>query len=322
MSAENYGRFRDLLRRGEFRGALALAEEECMRRGGNDVFWLNQQALARMRMGCPEKAIRLSEQALALDPRNAYAMVCRADALRELGKTTEAIAGYEEAARFEKTAPRARKGLLECFATGHEWSNILVRLAEWGLPEMEAAPWRIKALGALGRNDEALEVCRKWLQLQPDHPSALWELVRLEIEKEGLAVVRDRYGKLARIPSRPPVYGEIHASLCARSGQVDEAASQYARLERSAASPRLKRKEAFLMARNMREKEAIPIMEELLRIDPRDMYIHSSYQAACGRIGGIPRAVNFYRELLAIHPDERSLHGRIRKLQRKLEGQG
>ena len=32
-------------------------------------------------------------------------------------------------------------------------------------------------------------------------------------------------------------------------------------------------------------KKAVEIIEELLRVDPKDVYLHSSYGAACTRIG-------------------------------------
>ena len=76
------------------------------------------------------------------------------------------------------------------------------------------------------------------------------------------------------------------------------------------------------MARNGREREALPLLEDFLREEPRDMYLHSSYAAACKRVGKTERAINFYHELLGLYPDEKSLYGRIRKMHRDLDAQG
>jgi len=49
------------------------------------------------------------------------------------------------------------------------------------------------------------------------------------------------------------------------------------------------------------------------------VYLHSSYAAACKRMGETERAINFYTTLLGLHPEAKGLYGRIRTLRRKLE---
>ena len=59
-------------------------------------------------------------------------------------------------------------------------------------------------------------------------------------------------------------------------------------------------------------------MEELLKDNPKDVYLHSSYMASCERTGQLHRALGFYEELIAGNPEEKSLYGRIRKIRKKL----
>jgi len=124
---------------------------------------------------------------------------------------------------------------------------------------------------------------------------------------------------MIRIPSIPRVYREIYASLCRRAGKPEDALQEYEKLESGGVDPKIQRQQAFTLAKSGREKEALPLLEESLRADPNDKYLHASYKAACGRIGEVERAVNFYQALLGQHPGVKSLYGHIRRMQGKLE---
>jgi tetratricopeptide (TPR) repeat protein len=192
-------------------------------------------------------------------------------------------------------------------------------LAEWALPEDESAPWKVKALAGLGRREEAIAECTRWLERVPNHPPALWALADLEVERDGPASVIERMERALRIPSLPPVYREIYASLCRKAGRPEAALKEYEKLEAQGAGLRVQKRQAFLLAKSGRESEALPLLEELLRAEPADMYLHASYGAACTRMGEIERAINFYTTLLGTHPEAKGLYGRIRALRRKLE---
>lgn len=314
MPSESYEKFRQLLQRGAFAEAAAFAERASMSGGDRSEFWLTQQAVALTRLGQHEKAVSVAEQAMRVAPHNVYALLAKADACLGAGCVKEALACYEESLNYDAGIARARKGVLNCLIRLEDGARISSLLSEWNLPPLEAARWRVKALMILKRNDEAMEACREWLRLKPDHPEALWQLADLEIAREGMETVRARFARLARIPSRPPVYAEIYASLCRRAGETQAAAEQYTRLATAAPTPRIQRKQAFILAKTGREADAIPMMEEFLRADPRDFYMHAAYEAASRRSHQIERAQKFYQELLALHPDEKSLHGRLRRV--------
>jgi tetratricopeptide (TPR) repeat protein len=214
------------------------------------------------------------------------------------------------------------RGERECLAGLQRWELILERLAGWNLPEEQSLPWRVKALSALGRNEEALESCRRWLELRPHYSPALWEASELETRVSGLEAAVEKAGRLARIPSLPQVYREIYASLCRRAGKPEEAVKAYETIGAEGEQSRIQKKKAFTLAKSGREQEALTLLEELLKSEPADRYLHSSYAAACRRIGELERAINFYNRLLTVHPEERSLYGRIKGLQRKLEERG
>ncbi|MFP4164963.1 MAG: tetratricopeptide repeat protein [Chitinispirillaceae bacterium] len=314
-----YDQFKSLMRERKYQEAIDLAEREAHKSSPPNGFWLNQQALALTRTGDCTTAVQVCDKALTLQPDNPFSLIFRSDALLKLDDVKGALTGFEEALRNPRVAERARRGVLHCLAELKEWERMRSVLASWDVPDQRIYPYKVKALMGLGRNEEAMEVCDKWLKESPDNKMALWHMVELEVARDGLESVRVRYEKLAKIPSRPPVYGEIHASLCKRAGKMDKALGQYDKLQAKTTDPSIMRRKAFALAKSGRELEAIPMLEEMLRAQPDDFYLHSSYQGACRRSKNLERAWRFYHELHAMHPDNKALFGRIRRVKKDLE---
>ena len=315
-----YAEFRDLLKQGRFEEAVWYAEREYLQSSKGNTFWLTQKATALLRSSNFEQALKTAQEALQIETNNPYALTAVSEALMGLGRLQEALSYFEEAVGHPRLKRRVQKGILECLARQKSWEQILQRIAQWELPEPEAMSWKVKALIGRGNLKEAEDACRHWLELKPHYPTALWELTEIEIGRDSLDEVLSRLGRTARIPSLPPIYREIYASLCRRAGKPDMAIEQYEKIAAVGTENRIQRKQAFVLAKSGREREAIEIIEELLRLDPRDMYLHSSYGAACGRLGEIERGINFYQRLMGLFPEEKSLYGRINRLRRKLEG--
>ncbi len=311
-----YKRFSELMTGGRYRDAVAVADGELAQGESPRAFWLTRKASALNRASDYEQALGASRDALSIEPSNPYAILCAAEALLGLQRPEEAMSHFREIADHEKVGGRARAGLFESMSRLGRWEALLDALS--AAPEDERAQWRVKALHALGKIDDAMSECRRWLAERPDHPPALWELVELEIAADGLETVRTRYERLARIPTLPPVYHEIYASLCRRAGLPELALKEYEKIGTARPGTHVQKKQAFLLAKTGREMEAIPLLEELLTLEPRDVYLHSSYGAACARVNQIERAIEFYLRLMGTHPEEKGLYGRITRLKKRL----
>jgi tetratricopeptide (TPR) repeat protein len=209
--------------------------------------------------------------------------------------------------------------MLACLTELKHWDRVLELIATWDLPPDKTYRWRIKALEGQNRTDEAIDACHRWLRQSPDNPRALWVLTELEIRRDGLDAVLARAGRLAKIPSRPPIYKEIYASLCRRAGKPELALKQYAQMVQTTSDPRIHRKRAFALAKTGGENEAIPLMEELLKLHPGDFYVHSAYIPACKRAKMLDRATKFYQELLEANPEEKSIYGWLKRLKKIME---
>jgi tetratricopeptide (TPR) repeat protein len=318
----SYQEYRQLLTRGKHLEAARYAEQQFQSGSGSGEFWLTQQARALNRAGEHAAALEAGRGALNQAPDNLFAVAATADALLGLGRLEEALGHYEELLHSPRLVQQGQKGVLECLAGLKRWHQVLERLAAFSLSEEQSLPWRVKALSALGRDEEAMQSCRRWLELRPHYPPALWEASELDVRMNGLEAALEKAGRLARIPSLPQVYREIYASLCRRAGRPEEAVKAYETIAAQGEQSRIQKKKAFTLAKSGREEEALPLLEELLKNEPADRYLHSSYAAACRRIGELERAINFYDKLLTLHPEEHSLYGRIRGLKRRLEEGG
>lgn len=317
MPSPEYQEYRKLLDRGAFQGAADLAERQYLKGNPKKPFWLTRQASALARAGQYDASLAVARQALELKPSDAYALIAVAEALAGLKHFEEARPFYEEILDHPKLAPFARRGILACLAPGKNWLRMLQLLAAWNMPELYDLPWRIQALTGENRIDEAFDACRRWLTLKPDHPKALWALTDLEIRRDGLDAVLKRMGKMAKIASRPPVYKQIYASLCRKAGKPEIALQQYDKLSGIGTSREIQRQQAFTLAKSGKEAEALPLIEELLKLDPGDTYLNSAYAGACGRIKVLDRALVFYEKLLELHPLENTIYGRIKAIRKK-----
>jgi tetratricopeptide (TPR) repeat protein len=317
-----YDQFKNLLSARRFSEAVEFAERETLNNPSSEGFWMNQQVIALMKNEKYKRAAEVAQRSLALDPHNPYSLLFRSDAYFHLGDVEKALTGYEESVRIPKVTDRARKGILNCLVQIGEWERILSCIAQWGLSESDGVIYRVKALTNLQRSEEAISLCNEWLKKSPDNKQALWLLVNIEVERDGLEPVRSKYERLAKIPSKPPIYGEIYASLCRKAGKFDKALTQYEKMGHKTQDLSIARQKAFALAKSGHEQEAIPLLEELLRLDPTDMFLHTSYTGANKRLNTLERVWKFYRELIDKYPDEKTLLGRVRKVQKQLEMTG
>jgi tetratricopeptide (TPR) repeat protein len=314
---DDYEMYRQLIKEGRFLHAVHFSESMCLK--NNNAFWLTQYAQALIKAGNYNNALHAAQQAQQLDSTNLYAVVAEADALMGLHKPEDALPLYREALHEKRLSRRSKRGILECMLKLKKWEDILAFISESGGNEtsnIESMYYRVKALVGLKKYDEAQAVCKEWLRTSPDNRSALWELTELEILRDGMDAVLEHMSRLARIPSLPPVYKEIYASLCRRAGKEDLALSEYEKITAETPSHKIQKKRAFTLAKSGKLEEAIPLLEEFLRIEPDDRYLNASYKAACKRSGEVDRAINFYNKLLSLHPGKGSIYGHIKYMKK------
>lgn len=313
---DDYIRFREFFKERKYTEALGIAEAQL--EGGASAFWLTQQARVLNRKGKYLPALKVAEQALSLEPANSYALLAVADACFGLNRLSDALEYYREALANARVTSAAGKKVLECLSRLKKWQEILDMPTTRELSDDIFFPYKVKALEGLKRPEEALAECEEWVKKQPDNPQAVRALIELEVRQQGAQAVLDNLARMLRIPSLAPVYREVYIALCEKNGRMDEARRELAALQAQSSDPWVQRRNAFNLAKSGRESEALPLLEEFMRDDPEDRYLHASYLAACRRTGVLPRARDFYFELLKLHPEAKSLLGRIKKIKSQL----
>jgi tetratricopeptide (TPR) repeat protein len=310
--------FSALMKKRAFAEAVALAERQLVAVHDKSEFWLTQLSNGLRESGNAKDALVAAEKACMIAPNNPWALLCRAEALLKTGKPGDALVYFQEASSDAKASSRARRGILSCLLQMKQWDRLLVECSLNNLSVQMIRPFRIKALAGLKRIDEAIAECEAWLRENGDSPQALWQLTDLRIEQDGLDPVLLSMARLAKIPGKSPIYGEIYASLCSRKGNSSAALDQYQKLYQNNASPAILRKQAFALAKSGKEAKALPIIEELLRVSINDFYLHTAYIPACKRIGSLDRAHRFYSELFGLHPEEKSFYGRLKHVEKEM----
>lgn len=316
--SEEYKKYTQLCKKGRYMEAAGFAAQKYFEGNKNNPFWLTRQAAALIRAHEYKQALEVAEQALLLNSSNPYGIIAVADALRGLHRFEEAFRYYETLIGDPKLSFSAQKGLLFCLSEQKQWDRILQLLNQWEMPPGTRFQWKVKALAGQKQLDEAIETCLQWLKVHPDLSQGLWALTDLEIQRDGIEPVLKKMGRLAKIDSRPPIYKEIYASLCKRAGKPELALKQYEKLTRSGTDIKIQRQQAFTLKKSGKVSEAMPMMEELLKLDPRDYHVHTSYVSACKQTHQLYRALKFYEELLELNPEEKALYGRIRKIKNML----
>lgn len=165
--------------------------------------------LAR-RNGDAERALR---RAVALDPRDASAWRDLGVVVALQGRPGEARAAYARAAKLAPRDGGASLNLGNLEVREKRWPAALAayREAESRDPRLLAAyEGQVLALKALGRNEEAGVVYRRWLAANPDAPETRMEAIRhfSALGRDDIALEIARDGVRAN-----PKSGEAHLAL-------------------------------------------------------------------------------------------------------------
>ncbi|MBN1984040.1 MAG: hypothetical protein JW795_21095 [Chitinivibrionales bacterium] len=289
MVSQKFARFCEVYNAAHFQEAAEFAGQQAGITDNYREFWLMQQAKALSKAGDYCAAFEAADQAVQIAPTDRFCHCARADAAVKVGKLDEALAEYAELLNDPQLSARAQSRLLNCVNSMPDKSDQILQFFDhWQKPQSETFAWKVRALVVLKRHEEAHVVCQQWRALFPDDPETLAQIEELENDLDTGA-----------------------------ESAVDGGQKTAATTHGDAAAPTV-RMQAFLLVKDGKEQEALPLFEELLRLNPKDNFVHNSYVAAVLRIPAAARADAFYAELIKRYPDEKLLCGRARKIQQAM----
>lgn len=318
VATHPYDTFRQLMSGRRYREAAFFAARAANATGRDQAFWLHQQSVALLQNNRPAEALLAAERVLQLNPSAHSSIAVKADALLLSGDTEAALTAYREAHAYPAVADKALRGVLDCLIKIGRFDEALAVLSGSSEATEALYPYRVRILEGCGKTKEALAACNSWLAVSSDNRAAQWLLCMLGVKHEGNRQTLTKFEHLAKTAPRQSLYKELFNWLCRTYGDSGEPATVKEIPDQRSHSATI-HKTAFALAKTGKERDAIPLFEEILHTAPTDEYVNNAYIAAARRVAYLDKAHLFYRDLLDIFPEEKSLYGRISKILRDLE---
>ena len=246
-----------------------------------------------LKQNSPKEALECFRQAFAREPRD-YLVLRSARALKEMNLFAEAL---EELEKVLVVKPK----------------NFSF-LKEKGL-----------VLNKMKRFDQALGAFEKAKEIYPSDSFVNTEILRLKSRaRPGDQVVKE-FQRVVSMDSKkddPQMHGLLAEKL-KEAGQLKEAAAEY-RLA-SSLDPRnlfFLKQEGFCHYRDKNYPEAIRCLGEALRRDPSDFRARNTLETIYAERGETEKFLSLLEEILRHHPGHKPTLGTIRKIRKKLDGEG
>jgi superkiller protein 3 len=172
---------------GDLRGAIRIYQQ-VLEGNPKDARAMNSVAGLYGKLGDFEQETRWSKQAIDTDPGFYAAYVNYGNGLAQLGRLDEARAAFEKAAQLEPRAPHPAYSLGVLAEGRRDWKAAAAhyqKAVELD-PRFEPGWFSLAAAYAnQGRIDEAIVAVKKALELDPDSPDSRAMLAQLEADPRG-----------------------------------------------------------------------------------------------------------------------------------------
>lgn len=311
-----------LKRAGDVRGAIPLFEE-AMEHEGQTPFLLSNLGHCLFLTGNLEQARNVLEESIKRDPRNSFALCFLAQVAGREGKSKEQIELLREALDVSPDDVFLLTGLVWAMVKAGRAKAALSyaeRLNSRHPDDPRAQKAAAVAFRQAGKVDEARSILRRIIEKRPNDGFAAKELLELgdsDRPRKLLEVER-----LLKLPANRD-NRELHFTrVKLLEGSGDMAGAVDAAREVAGRFPddrRAGKGFAHLLVRAGLYSEALTHIHDLLNEDPSDYYLHNALLRAAKGGCLLDRAYDIYTELIRLHPADRRLLGRRRRMQREME---
>ncbi len=234
-------------------------------------------------------ALDCYQQAFNRDPRS-YLTLKTARAFKEMGK-------YEEALQ--------------------ELEKVLIVKPE----SLSFLREKAFLLNRMKRYEQALEVFEKVRKISPDDPFIQKEILRLRSRTRPDDQVLQELQKVVGMDSMKGD-AQIHGLLAQKlkgAGQVREAEAEYRTAAKLAPDNLFfVKQQGFCLYELKRYQDASRYLSEVIRKDPTDYYVRSVLEKSFEALGNPKGLLDLYEDTFRLHPGQKFLLGKIKKIRKQL----
>jgi arylsulfatase A-like enzyme/Flp pilus assembly protein TadD len=265
---------------GDFAGAAADFEAVLAGRPRSpELLW--NLGTARLGEGQLNEATRIFRQVLDLDPDSDRALGSLGAVLARQGHHLEAAEMFRRALAFNPASPGVRLGLAAALAAG-------------------------------GRLEDSEEEYRRAIDLDPSDPAPVLGLARIlrvaRRDDEVVALVEESLQAGAENPDLHLALGDAHLG----KGEIAQAAEEYARVLRARPEdPRALLGASLVALRRGRTEEAAGLLHRVHAGDPGDPAARRRLGQLHDEAGRLDEAISEYRAALRLEPGDRELRFRL-----------
>ncbi|MFH1652751.1 MAG: RecQ family ATP-dependent DNA helicase [Pseudomonadota bacterium] len=307
---------------GDIRRALSLFEE-AISVEGETPFLLTNLGYSLLQLGELTQARLVLEKALRQDQQNTYALNHLAHVAEKEGKHKEQIELLSESVRLKPDEITTRVSLV--------WALIKTKKMKSAIPHAiwlsEQKKSDIRALKAAaitferaGMKDESKELLKKIASISPGSGFVAKALLDLSDGSDGDKIVE--IARLLKIPGNRNNF-ELHTTyikLLESTGEHQKAIDAARNMVKLFPDNwRVKKAFAHMLVRMNRYEEAISDIFECLKSDPGDFYLHNALLKIAKNTGLSETIYSLYTEIIKIHPGDKRLLGRRRRIQKMME---
>jgi tetratricopeptide (TPR) repeat protein len=279
----------------------------------------------RLRQGRLIEARILIDEVLAQDPQHPEALSVLGDLFIKQRSPQRALECYRQAfARDPK--PYVVLKTARAFKEMKLFDDALQELEKVLVAKPKSLPFlKEKAfiLNRMKRFDQALETL-EWIKaISPDDAFVQKEILRLRSRGRPETQVVKELQAVVGMESRKDD-AQLHGLLgqrLKRAGMVKEATVEYKRASNlEPHNPYFLKQQGFCYYREKDYEQAIRCLKEAFQKDPSDYVVLKTLERSYEARGDIGAYLTLLEETLLQHPEQKSLHGTIRRVRTRLNG--
>ena len=265
----------------------------------------------------------LVEEVLTQDPQHPQALSVLGDILLKQHSSEEALACYRQAFNRDPRsylvlkAARALKAMGRYEEALQELENVLIVKPE----SLSFLREKAFIFNRTKRYDQALEIFEKIKKISPDDPFVQKEILRLRSRTRPDDHVLKELQRVIAMDSKKDD-AQMHGLLAQKlkgAGQVREAAAEYGTASKLAPDNLFfVKQQGFCLYELERYQEALRYLSEVFRKDPTDHFVRSALGKSFEALGDLKGLLDLYEETFRLHPAQKSLLGKMKKIRKQL----